>query len=89
MRPSTERQAAHVDLVDEVGCGFSRRDAVRDQVEDLLGLGRRDTRGGERLELVGVQMQRLADHKGGFRNRIGGAVREYQPGFDEAADGIA
>ena len=34
-------------------------------------------------------MQRLADQEGGFGNRIGGAMREHQLGFDEAADGVA
>src|SRR6476660_6491552 len=84
-----ERQAAHVDLVDEVGCGLSRRDTPRDQVEDLLALSSGDARGGECLELVRVQMQRLADQEGGLGNGIGGAMREYQLGFRETADGVA
>ena len=84
-----ERQAAHVDLVDEVGGGFSRRDAARDQIEDFFAFGCRDARGGERLELVRVQMQRLADQEGGLGNRIGGAMRKHQLGLGEAADGVA
>ena len=84
-----ERQAAHVDLVDEIGGGLSRGDAALDQVEDLLALGRGDARGRKGLELVGMQMQRFADQEGGLRHRIGGAVREHQFGLDEAADRIA
>ena len=84
-----ERQAAHVDLVDEIGGGFSRGDAALDQVEDLLAFGGGDARGGEGLELVGMQMQRFADQEGGLGDRIGGAVREHQLGLDEAADRIA
>ena len=34
-------------------------------------------------------MQRLADQEGGVGNRIGGAMREHQLGFGEAADGVA
>jgi hypothetical protein len=34
-----ERQAAHVDLVDEVGRGFSCRDTASDQIEDILAFG--------------------------------------------------
>ncbi len=54
-----------------------------------MAFGRRDARGRERLELVGVQMQRLADQEGSLGNRIGGAMREYQLGLGEAADGVA
>ncbi len=56
-----------------------------DQVEDLLAFRRGDARGGERLELVGMQMQRFADQEGRFRYRIGGAVRKDELGFDKAA----
>ncbi len=83
-----ERQAAHVDLVDEIGGGFSRRDATLDQVEDLLALGGGDARRRKSLELVGVKMQRFANQECGFRHRIGGAVREHELGLDEAADGV-
>ena len=48
-----------------------------------------DPRGRKGLELVGMQMQRFADQEGGLRHRIGGAVREHQFGFDEAAHRIA
>ena len=73
-----ERQAAHVDLVDEIGGRFSRGDAALDQIENRLGLGRGDPRGRERLELVGMQMQRFADQERRLGHRIGGAVREHQ-----------
>ena len=84
-----ERQAAHVDLVDQIGGGFARGDAARDHVEDGLGLVCGDPRHRKRLELVGMQMQRFADQEGGLRHRIGGAMREHQFRFDEAAGGIA
>ncbi len=80
-----ERQAAHVDLVDEIGGRRPRGDAALDQAEDRLAFGRRDPRGGKRLELVGVKMQGFADQERRLGDRIGGAVREYQFGFDKAA----
>ena len=84
-----EGQAAHIDLVDEIGGGFSRRDTARDQIEDLPALGCGHARGRKGLELVGVKMHRFADEESGFRKRIGGAVREYQFGLDKAAHAIA
>ncbi len=84
-----ERQSAHVDLVDEVGRGLSRRDAARDHIENLSRFGGGDPRGRKRLELVGIQMQRGAHQEGGFGHRIGGAVREYQFRLDEPAHRIA
>ena len=64
-------------------------DAAADQVENGLGLKPGDARVGKGLELVGMQMQRLADQEGRFRDGIGGAVRELELGLDEAAHGIA
>ena len=84
-----ERQTAHIDLVDEIRRGFSRGDALVDQRKDFCSLMRRDARIGEHLELVGMQMQRLADDERRFRHRIGGAVGEYHSGLDKAADSVA
>ena len=50
---------------------------------------RGDARGREGLELVGMQMQGLADQEGGLGHGIGGAVREHELGLDEAAHRIA
>jgi hypothetical protein len=55
-----ERQAAHVDLVDEVCRGLSRDDAFVDQRENLPNFMRRDARAREHLELIGMQIQCLA-----------------------------
>ena len=63
------------------------RRAIRSRI--FLPSADGDARGGERLELVRVQMQRLADQEGGLGNRIGGAMREHQFGLGEAADGVA
>ena len=63
------------------------RRAIRSRIFSAFGCC--DARGGERLELVRVQMQRLADQEGGLGNRIGGAMRKHQLGLGEAADGIA
>ena len=53
-----ERQAAHVDLVDEIGGRLSRGDAAaRSGREFVLASARGDARGGESLELVGMKMQ--------------------------------
>ena len=84
-----EGQAAHVDLVDQIGGGLSRGDAAPDHIDERLGLARGDPCGGKALELVGMQMQGFADQEGRFRHRIGRSVREYQLGFDEAAHRVA
>ena len=84
-----KRQAAQVDFVDQIGRGFSRGDAPRNHLEDGFGLARRDPRGRERLEPVGMKMQRLADQECSLGHRIGGAVREHQFCLDEAAHRIA
>ena len=42
-------------------------------------------RGGKRLKLVGVKTQGFANQERGLGDGIGGAVREYQIGFDKAA----
>ena len=80
-----ERQTAHIDLVDEIGRGRPRGDAALDQGENGLAFGRGNARGRKSLELVGVQVQGFANQERSFRNRIGGAVREHQFGFDKAA----
>ena len=49
----------------------------------------RDAGVGEGLELVGMQMQGLANQEGRFSDRIGRAVRERKLGLDEAAHRIA
>src|SRR3982074_3705760 len=82
-------QAAQVDFVDEVSCRFSRSDAARNHVEYSFGLARRDPRGREGLELVGMKMQGFADQECGLGHGIGGAVREQQFGLDKAAYRIA
>ena len=84
-----ERQAAHVDLVDEIGGRFARRDALMDEVEDGLAFRGRDARVGKGLELVGMQMQGLADQEGGFRDRIGRAMGKGELRLGEAAHRIA
>ena len=84
-----ERQAAHVDLVDEVGGRFSGGDAALDHIENLAALVRRDPRGGEWLELVRMQTQHFADDERRLGDRIGGAVGKNQFRRVEAADGIA
>ncbi|MGY3440314.1 hypothetical protein ACVW17_000315 [Bradyrhizobium sp. USDA 4473] len=84
-----ERQAPHIDLVDEIGGRLPRCDPPLDQVENLLAFSEGDARGGKILELVGMQMQRLADQERGFGDRIGGAVREYELGGVEAAHRVA
>ncbi len=84
-----KRQAAQVDLVDQIGRGFSRGDAPLNHLENRVDLPRRDPRGRERLELVGMKMQRFADQECSLGHRIGSAVREHQFCLDEAAHRIA
>ena len=84
-----ERQAAHVDLVDEVGGRLARADAAGNDVKDRARFARGHARGREAFELIGMKMQRFAHQKGGFRHRIGGAVRESQFRLVEAACRIA
>src|SRR5262249_46604539 len=69
-----EWQAAHVDLVDEVGGGFAGGDAATDQVKNFPGLDPHNARGGEALELVGVKVQRLADQERGLAEGRGSVV---------------
>ena len=84
-----ERQAAHIDLVDEIGRGFAGGDALIDQTEDFLAFRGGDARGGKAFELVGMQMQGLANQECRFGHRIGGAMREHQFRLGKAADGVA
>jgi hypothetical protein len=60
-----------------------------DQSKDLFAFRRGDARMGKLLELIGMQVQGLADQEGGLRDRIGGAVREYESGLRKAAYGVA
>ena len=60
-----------------------------DEVEQGLAFRGGDPRVGKGLELVGMQMQGLADQERGFRDWIGRAVGEGKLRLDEAADGIA
>ena len=82
-------QPAQIDFVEQIGRGFSRRDAPCNHLEDGFGLARGDPRGRERLELVGMKMQRLADQECSLGHGIGGAVREHQFCLAEAAHRIA
>ena len=84
-----ERQAAHIDLVDEIGRRLAGRDSRLDQVEQLRTLGGRNARGRKHLKLIGMQMQRLANEKRRIRHRIGGAMRERHISRNEAAHRIA
>ncbi len=79
-----ERQPAQIDLVDEIGGGFARGDAALDQSEDLFAFRRGDARMGKLLELVGMQVQGLADEERGFRDGIGGAVGEDEFGLAQS-----
>ena len=84
-----ERQAAHIDLVDEVGGGLARADAAGNDVEDRAPFARGHARGRKTFELIGMKMQRFAHQKGCFRHRIGGAMREGQFRLAEAACRVA
>ena len=60
-----------------------------DEFEQGLAFRRGNARVHKALELVRMQMQRLADQEDGFRDRIGRAVGEGEVCFREAAHGIA
>lgn len=60
-----------------------------DEIDDELAFRCCDAGVREGLELVGMQMQGLANQEGRFSDRIRGAVRERKLGLDEAADRIA
>src|SRR5246127_4626756 len=81
-----EGQAAHIDLVDEIGRGLAGADARFYQLQDLFRLKGGDAGGGKALELVGMKMQRLCDQKRGFGDGISRAMSKDEACLIEAAD---
>ena len=79
-----ERQPAHVDLVEQIGRRLSRRDALLDQRAYPCPVGIGDAPSGRILDLVRMDAECFADDERCFRDRIGGAVGEYDPRLRQA-----
>ncbi len=78
-----ERQAAHVDLVEQIGGGFARANTLFDEIENFRAIGLGDAPACGVLDRVRVQAKRFADQECRLGDRIGRAVGEHDAGLAE------